>query len=114
MDNKIFETTDVFNNKVVLLKDVYENHIIKGHPEMKDSAEFIKNTIEQPTVVYKSTVENRLVYFKLGANKKYSNKIYTKAVVEYDKNNGSVTTSFLERDIQGVDEGGLIYANPKY
>lgn len=107
----IFETTDVFNEKVVLFEDDYKDHILVGHPEMQDIEE-IKNTVEKPNIVYKSKMfNNRKVFFKLGANKKYKN-VYTKAIVEYNENESArITTSFLSSEIQGVEEGGLIYAN---
>lgn len=106
---KIFETTDVWNNKVVLYKEDYEKHILVNHPEMQDINE-LKITIENPNIVYKSkNFENRRIFFKLGANNKYK-KLYTKAIVEYNSNEARITTSFLSSDIQGVEEGGLIYA----
>ena len=107
----IFETTDVFNKKVVLFEDDYKNHILVGHPEMQDVEE-IKSTVENPNIVYNSKRHNnRKVFFKYGANKKYKN-VYTKAVVEYNENDRArITTSFLSSEIQGVEEGGLIYAN---
>jgi len=108
MDEKIFETTDVFNKKVALYKEDYEKHILLGHPEM-DDVEEIKSTIEEPNVVYRSkNYEDRRIFLKLGANKKYKN-VYTKAVVEYNDNEAKVKTSFLSSDIQGVEEGGLMY-----
>lgn len=108
MAKEIFETTDVFNKKVVLYEDDYKNHILVGHPEMTDIEE-IRKTVETPNLVYKSkNFENRKIFFKLGANKKYKN-VYTKAIVEYNDNEAKITTSFLSSDIQGVGEGGLIY-----
>lgn len=109
MEVKIFETTDVFNKKVALYEEDYKKHILIGHPEMEDVGE-IKETVETPNMVYKSkNFENRKIFFKLGANKKYKN-VYTKAVVEYNDSEARITTSFLSSDIQGVEEGGLIYA----
>lgn len=109
MDKKIFETTDVWNNKVALYEEDYKNHILVGHPEMQDIEE-IKATVESPNIIYKSkNFENRKIFFKLGANKKYKN-VYTKAIVEYNDIEAKITTSFLSSDIQGVEEGGLIYA----
>lgn len=109
MSKKIFETTDVFNQKVVLYEDDYKKHILIGHPEMQDVEE-IKITVEAPNIVYRSkSHRNRKIFFKLGANKKYKN-VYTKTVVEYNDNEAKVTTSFLSSNIQGVEEGGLIYA----
>ena len=107
----IFETTDVFNKNVVLYEDDYKEHILLGHPEMQ-YVEEIKKTVEEPNIVYNSKrYENRKIFFKLGVNKKYKN-LYTKTVVEYDDDDKArITTSFLSSDIQGVEEGGLIYVD---
>lgn len=110
MKNKIFETTDVFNTKVSLSTDTYNDHILLGHPEV-DNVNYIKDTIEKPNVVYQSNKKDkRKIFFKLGADPRYK-QLYMKTVVEYNNNEGSVTTSFLSKNIEGVKEGGLLYAD---
>lgn len=73
----------------------------------------IKYTIVDPEFIYKSKrYENREVFFKQGSHSNPSyNKLYTKAVVEYVENTGKITTAFLCKDIQGVDERGIKYVN---
>lgn len=112
MENKIiFETTDVFNQKVFLYEEELK-HIESGHPELKEQTELIKETISKPEFVYESKdYPNRSIFWKKGGHSKYCN-LYAEAVVEYDNSNvGNVTTAFLSNSIKGVREGGLKYVS---
>ena len=115
MSDIIFETTDVFNNRIILYDEDLK-HIETNHPELKGEEKAIKQTVEKADVVYKSkNFPKRSIFFKKGVHSKFSH-LYTKAIVEYntteDKNIiGNITTAFVCDEIQGVKEGGIQYVN---
>lgn len=111
-DELVFVVKDVFDRDVSLYSTELK-HISEGHAELENEIEAIKNTIVDPEFIYKSKrYENREVFFKQGSHSNPSyNKLYTKAVVEYVENTGKITTAFLCKDIQGVDERGIKYVN---
>lgn len=51
----LFTTTDPLGNKIRLLKETFEKHIIIRHPEMKGCVDNIKETIENPLYLGQGT-----------------------------------------------------------
>ena len=99
----MLETIDPLKRTVILKKDTWENHIIVGNPEIIKNIHSVKNTIENPEVIYESsTSPKRDVFFKKDSTstKPY---FYTKVIVEYNDDNiaGEVKTSFFSKEIKG-------------
>ncbi|MEW5920662.1 MAG: hypothetical protein AB1796_06915 [Bacillota bacterium] len=110
----IFETTDVFGNRVSLDTNTWNKHIIvpTGHPEVKDNLTAIKKSIEEPEAVYKDATypEQRKKFFSRRPESTYP-ALYTVVVVNYSQDSGNVITSYFSKNFGKVDGSGLLYAN---
>jgi len=63
MSRVLFTTIDPLGNKIALLKETFEKHIIVRHPEMKNEVLAIKKAIETPFYIGQGTKdENSLIY----------------------------------------------------
>ena len=55
MKQVLFTTTDPLGNKIRLLKETFEKHIIVRHPEMKGHISEIKEVVENPLYIGQGT-----------------------------------------------------------
>lgn len=120
MSNYLFIENSPLGYKVVCYKNDWEEHIISpsGHPIMKNNLRAVRETIAKPEVIYSSNQwPNRDVYFKRCSSATYSDKMYTKVIVEqpYEYTEyARVITSWPQKEVKGnIDEGGLKYVKPK-
>ena len=109
----IFCTTDILNRIVSLDSDTWTQHIIESHPEMEGHENSIRCTIEKPEFIYESSTNpKRELFFARQKNSAFP-ELYTKAVVEYNCNEGNVTTAFFCKEIKGVNPEGIKYVKFK-
>lgn len=114
---ELFSTIDPLGRNVFLTENRYYGHIIssdnnhQAHPEF--TPDEVKKTIENPVVIYESTLPNSDVFF--GKTSKQYPELYIKVAVSiYETENiGEVSTAHLSKHIAGkivpVEEGGLKY-----
>lgn len=111
----IFTTIDPLG-RTICCNETQWQHIMDGHPIMNNNIESVKNTIEDPKVIYKSSQSaTRNVYFKSDPASSYE-PLYTKVVVEIaaDSKNGAVISAWPQKTISGgIDEGGLLYVKTR-
>lgn len=92
----------------------WNNHVIEGHPMMKNRIDDVKCTIKDPLAVYGSDEwANRSVYF--GRSKKST--LFTKVIVE-DPNEysetGALVSAWPQKEIKGnINEKDLRYVKSK-
>jgi len=94
----IFETTDPRGKRVVCTEETWIFHVLDEHPQMEDSEEDVKKTIEEPTysMIYqdKDYPERHIYYQKQIGLGTYP--YYIKAVVEFLSDEyGELVTSFV-------------------
>lgn len=117
MENKntniIFETESVLNDTVILTQENFINHIVFHHPEMEGHEEDIKETINNPNLVYKAKrfPEKRKQFVRKTNKNEISN--YNNVIVEYDsEENGHVKTSYYSENLErGGDYVYVKYGN---
>lgn len=51
----IIDTYDPLHRRVQMDESAYHHHIITGHPEMHNELDAIRETIESPLVIYRSS-----------------------------------------------------------
>ena len=108
----MFSTIDIFGRIVILTSDTWQTHICIRHPEVEPYLREIKQTIEEPCLVTKSSSEpNSQLYF----DRPLRRDLYLKVVVDIDDNNtGDVATALLQKRLAGADtQGGVLYVNKK-
>lgn len=111
--NIIFRTTDTLDRIITLDSQTWNDHVIMGHPEMSGNEAALKETIENPDFVYGSgTNPKRELYFAKQKNSTFPS-LYTRAVVEFNGSQGTVTTAFFCKEIQGVNPEAIKYVKPK-
>jgi hypothetical protein len=112
MDNaNIFSTTDIFGKSVSLSRSTWENHIVKGHPEMTCNEAAVKKTVEEPSLVVGSTWStSSSLYFSKVAESTMPH-LYTGVVVDaIGDNKGMVTTAYFTKKIRdSAMQGGVLY-----
>lgn len=110
MSGYIFSTTNRDGIKVVLNANTYNNHIITGHQELIGQVEAIKESIENPSFMLRSSKnENRILYVAEGAATTYP-KFYVKTVVDHTNPRvGYVITSMVQKKFEPEKEGTVIY-----
>ncbi|MFE7063720.1 hypothetical protein ACFVAD_16345 [Sutcliffiella sp. NPDC057660] len=106
----IFDTTDIFGKRVFLEKEQFDNHIVVGHPEMRDNELAIQETIENPQLVVESKQNsNRLLYIGKSEMSTYP-MVYIKTVVDHSsKEYGFVITGLFQKKVNLEKEGTVIY-----
>ena len=52
MKKVLFNATDPLGNKIKLLKEIFEKHIVIRHPEMKNHIQDIKQAIKRPPLYW--------------------------------------------------------------
>lgn len=109
-NNIIFETTSILGDSIIWTQENFENHIVNHHPEMEGHEKDIKNTIENPTLVYKAErFPEKRKHFVRRTNKKEISS-YNNVIVEYDtEQSGHVKTSYYSEDLGGGGE--YVYLN---
>lgn len=114
----LFETEDPNKRTITLSENRYFGHILtsdgnhQAHPEITPAE--IKDAVEDPEVIYKSTLPDSEVYFSRTSS--LYPKMYVKvAVATYEGGTvGDVMTAHLSKHISGnIDEGGLLYVRSK-
>ena len=66
MKKALFNATDPLGNKIKLLKETFEKHIIIRHPEMKNHIQDIKQAIEYPLYIGSGTKsKNSIIYLSI-------------------------------------------------
>ena len=110
----LFSAVDYGGRTVSLDEDTYSNHICSGHPEMGKNVQAIENAVVNPEVVYESVQgPHREVFFSRVPESTYP-KLYTKVVVDYSSASGGVVkSSWFEKGITGVKDGGLKHVRAK-
>lgn len=101
---QVFETEDPYGVRVVLEAETWERHIIPRHGEMKDGADAIAATIQNPNLIHKQA--NSLLYSKLGGWDRYPD-LYVLVVVKESLEDGGyrrVRTARLQRTIPSKGE----------
>jgi len=106
----LFSTKDPLGRKVILLEKVWDEHIIIRHPELINQINEVKHTVERPNIISSGRKENRDIYFRLGAIKKYP-KLYITVIVEFTRGIGKIKTAHLSSNISSPGLGGYKYVN---
>lgn len=115
MDNDIKFFADTKYGKCVCTTASW-NHITDGHKIMEKNEAAIVDALENPLYIYESNQwENRDVYFAKSEKATYGKKLYTKVVVENNKEKSNeVVTAWPQHDIKGgIEEGGLKHVDSK-
>lgn len=105
----IFKTSSILGETITLTQENFEQHIVMRHPEMKGHENDIKDTIEEPNLVYKAKrfPETRKHFVRKTNKKEPSN--YNNVIVEYTgEDEGPVKTSYYSENI-GVGGGENVY-----
>lgn len=116
MDNEdvLFIANSPLQYSVFLTSSRYYEHIIsptEGHtPHAEFSPNEIKQTIENPLVIYEGTQPNTDVYFSKAVTT-YPN-LFLKVPVSTYPDGGEVVTAFLQKTISGgIKDGGIKYVS---
>lgn len=75
----VFEFEGRLHEKIILIKEQYENHIIKKHPEI--TLEYIENTLKAPDVVTKKSKSKKEHFYQ-----KKIDDVYFFVVVSFYRN----------------------------
>jgi len=103
----MFTTKDPYGREISLYKSEWK-HIQTAHPEFT-FWEPIKTTIEEPNIIGMSKInEQREIYYKLGAYKKYPH-LYVAVVAEIKDEFGKITTSHLADKPTKIHKGRIKY-----
>lgn len=93
----------------------WEDHIVKGHPEVNSLLELVKSTAEQPELIQRSATRLSTYYYYRLAGRKLlnSNDLYMSLVVDRNDvtNSGSIRTAHLVPKLRS--EGETIWMNRK-
>ena len=94
----VLSATDPTGVTITCSSETWYGHIItnSGHTIMKGNKNAVKETLEDPDSIYKSSEsDDRLVYFKQGAVATYNSSMHTKVVTKKTgENTGEVVTSW--------------------
>jgi len=109
----VFTTTDPLGRVVSCSEKTWYSHVEVGHPIFKGKADFVKQVIENPDVIYPSgTHANRTVYFGAGIR----SEEVTCVIVENNDiaMTGDVVTAINKKGIGGnIDESRIIHIKSK-
>ena len=100
----------------------WKEHIISGHPIMKENLEAVIDTIKSPNYIYESKDSDppdsfRLLYTKSATSATYYSKgVHTRVVVNIDGGYGTVVTAYpVKQFTSGIKEGKeAIYIAERY
>jgi hypothetical protein len=99
---------------VTLAVDIWEQHIVARHPEMRDLLDLVTNTISTPQIIQRDTECSTCYYYRLTGRSFYRhNDIYINVVVERDDETktGTVTTAYLVKKIRNTGEAIWLQRN---
>ncbi|MEA1937036.1 MAG: hypothetical protein U9N04_02910 [Patescibacteria group bacterium] len=98
MKKVLFNTTDPLGNKIKLLQETFEKHIIVRHPEMKNHLQDIERTIKHPLYIGSGTKsKNSIIYLSVFPN---SNTPYIiVAVKKIKRTNKIILTAFSAKNL---------------
>lgn len=106
----ILSTTNKDGISVVLETDTYHNHILVNHPEMRNNVEAIKDSIENPIYMFRSSKnEKNVIYITQSTLSTYPKLFITTVVNHANPNQGYVRTSFFKKVVDTTKEGKIIY-----
>ena len=98
MKRILFNATDPLGNKIKLLKETFEKHIVVRHPEMKNHIEDIKQAIERPLYIGSGTKsKNSIIYLSVFPNQNTPYLIV--AVRKIKKTNKIILTAFSSKNL---------------
>lgn len=97
----VIETVDILGDKVICSDTTWTGHITSGHAIMSNNINAVKDTIEDPDVIYESNQHPaRNVYFKQSSISSYD--AYTKVVTQKNEGNiCSVVSAWPQKQIKG-------------
>lgn len=111
----MFTTTDPLNRKINCSSETWSEHIINGHVIMESNLNSVKNTVENPEVIFQSNqTPIRDVYFSR-TESSYS-PLFTKVVVEFNESSGTgeIVSAWPQKDISGgIDSEVIKYVKIK-
>ena len=98
MKRILFNATDPLGNKIKLLKETFEKHIIIRHPEMKDHIEDIERAVKHPLYIGSGTKsKNSIIYLSVFPNQNTPYLIV--AVRKIKKTNKIILTAFSSKNL---------------
>ena len=112
----VIDTVDPRGFKITCDSGTWNKHIETGHTIMQGNKNAVKETIENPEVIYQSDQSPvRNVYFSKVNSSPFPH-LYTKVVVEIDEINetGEVVSAWPQKYISGgIVQEGIIYVKSK-
>lgn len=107
----LWETTD-YKGRIVTLSTDKLYHAIKGHPEVADLEEEIRNTIEEPSLVVQSVkYENTEIHSRYGIGEGTLSSTWLHVPVLYQVGDmGDILTIYTSLSTK---PGEILYANIK-
>ena len=98
MKKVLFNATDPLGNKIKLLEETFEKHIIIRHPEMKNHIQDIERAIEHPLYIGSGTKsKNSIIYLSVFPNPNTPYIIV--AVRKIKKTNKIILTAFSAKNL---------------
>ncbi len=98
MKKVLFNATDPLGNKIKLLKETFEKHIVIRHPEMKNHIQDIKRAIKCPLYIGSGTKsKNSIIYLSVFPNPNTPYIIV--AVRKIKKTNKIILTAFSAKNL---------------
>jgi len=109
----LFCVIDPLGNKIKLLQETFEKHIIVRHPEMRNHVVDIQNAITDPFLIGSSTKnKNSIIY--LNQFKAKSEKSYIVVAVKYIKKlDKIILTAFTTKNLGLNKINQILWQNPK-
>ncbi len=112
----MINTADPRGYTVTCDDETWNKHIVAGHTIMEYNDKAVKETIDNPDVIYRSSQSPiRNVYFAKPSSSTYGN-LYTKVVVQINDTDktGEIVSAWPQPSISGgIDQGGVLYVKPK-
>ena len=98
MKKVLFNATDPLGNKIKLLKETFEKHIIIRHPEMKNHLQNIERAVKHPLYIGSGTKsKNSIIYLSVFPNPNTPYIIV--AVRKIKKTNKIILTAFSAKNL---------------
>ena len=98
MKEVLFNATDPLGNKIKLLKETFEKHIIIRHPEMKNHLQDIERAVKHPLYMGSGTKsKNSIIYLSVFPNPNTPYIIV--AVKRIKKTNKIILTAFSAKNL---------------
>jgi uncharacterized membrane-anchored protein YitT (DUF2179 family) len=98
MKKVLFNVTDPLGNKIKLLKETFEKHIIIRYPEMKNHIQDIKRAIEWPLYIGSGTKsKNSIIYLSVFPS--LNTPYLIVAVRKIKKTNKIILTAFSAKNL---------------